>query len=239
MRIATFLLLAGFLVSFPAFAATKSCLVSIDIGHTPDDPGAISARGVTELHYNTILAERLHASLEKRGIASIVLHPDAGEPLHVRAQRAEKAGATLFISLHHDSTPARFLSTWQWQGHEYSYSDRSSGYSLFVSALNPYYKESLRLAEEIGGKLSAAGLTPNLTHTGPEEHRTLLDKTRGVYQYNDLVVLMLANMPAILVESGVIVNRTDELRVRTTRYQDKIISAIDTAAADHCGRIKD
>jgi N-acetylmuramoyl-L-alanine amidase len=202
-------------------------------------PGAISARGVTELQFNAALAKRLHASLRKHGIPSVILNPDEEDmALHERPQRAEKAGATLFISIHHDSTLQRYLSTWQWQGHEYSYSDRSSGYGLYVSDENPSFRESLRLAKEIGGKLLASGLKPNLEHAENIPDEILLDKKRGVYKYSKLVVVQRATMPAILIEAGVIVNRAEELRVSTPEYQDKIISAVRAAAADHCGRGK-
>jgi len=214
--------------------------VGIDIGHMKNLPGAISARGVPELQFNNILARRLHASLQKHGIPSVILNPDLEDmALHERPQRAEKAGATLFISIHHDSTLERYLSRWTWLGHEYSYSDRSSGYGLYISSdENPYFHESLRLAREIGDKLLAGGLKPNLEHAENIPDEILLDKKRGVYQYDKLVVTKLAPMPAILIESGVIVNRAEELRVSTHEYQDKIIAAVMAAAKDHCGRRK-
>ncbi len=239
MKYFVWLLIAGLLISSPAFAAPKACLIGIDIGHMRDLPGATSARGVTELEYNAILAERLHTALDDAGVPSVILNPDLEDmALHERPERAAKAGATLLISIHHDSTP-RPMSVWQWQGHDYNYSDSSSGYSLYLSKENPRFAESLRVAKKIGDGLRADGLAPNLSHADPVkgERRPLLDRTRGIYQYDHLVLLQKAAMPALLIEAYVIVNRDEELRLRTAGYQDKIIAAVTAAAADHCKRL--
>jgi N-acetylmuramoyl-L-alanine amidase len=235
---------------FPALAmvplllpgsAAADCLVAIDIGHHREAPGAISARGESELHFNTALAQRLHRFLQGVGVPSLVINPDAAPiALADRPRAAAEAGASLFIAIHHDSVQEKYLSTWTWEGREYRYSDRYSGYGLFVSGKNPAYEQSLAVATRIGDELLARGLRPSLHHAEAiaGENRPLVDGERGIYRFDDLVVLKTATMPAVLVEAGIIVNRADELTVRTIAYQDKLIAAIAGAAAAHCDQVQ-
>ena len=222
LRRAGCLLIAGLLISSPALAAS-SCLIAIDAGHTYQKPGATSARGVPEMQFNMALAKKFQASLKKAHIRSFLTNPNGRiEHLVYRPWNAAKAGATLFISIHHDSTEPQLQSTWQWQGEDQKYCDRFCGYGLFVSAENPHFDESLRTAQMAGDKLLAEGLVPALYHADPVlgENRPLLDNA------------------AILVEAGVIVNRDEELKVSTPAYQNKIVAALTAAAVDHCSRLK-
>src|SRR5688572_20377714 len=65
--------------SSPANAATDdtckraSFKVLIDVGHTPDDPGAISAHGVPEYTYNMNLANAAMAQLIDAGFRQTTL----------------------------------------------------------------------------------------------------------------------------------------------------------------------
>lgn len=233
--------IATLLFSQPALAAPSACLIAIDAGHYHAEPGAISARGIPELEFNLNLARKFQAALDKKGIRSFLTNPNGDmESLIDRPLSAEKAGATLFISIHHDSVEQRNMSMWQWRGEEHHYCDRFCGYSLYVSRRNPHFKESLRAARVAANELLASGLTPALYHADPVlgEGRPLLDKRRGIYNYRNLAVLMFAHIPAMLVEAGVIVNRDEELKVETPAYQHKIIAALTAAAVDHCDRLK-
>lgn len=217
--------------------AAPSCLVAIDVGHSRQKPGATSARGATEWEFNIALAERLAGALAAAHVPYVLLNPH-GETVSLteRTQAAQRAGASLFISIHHDSVQPQYLSAWEWQGKPARYSDRFSGYGLFVSSKNPAFDESARVASRIAGRLQAAGLRPTLHHAEPiaGENRPLLDEARGIYRFDDLVVLKTASMPAVLVESGVIVNRDEELRAKSPAYRANIAAAIAGAAATHC-----
>ena len=74
-------------------------------------------------------------------------------------------GGDLFLSIHHDSVPDRFLQKWQFNGEEHSYSDRFKGHSMFVSRDNGDYRGSLMFAKMLGRKLKDRGLkfTPHYT----------------------------------------------------------------------------
>jgi N-acetylmuramoyl-L-alanine amidase len=221
-------------------AYAQQCLVAIDPGHTRQKPGATSARGVVEWKFNANLAGKVAASLNSKGIATVLLNADGDSiSLQDRTRLAKEAGATLFISIHHDSVQPRYLSAWEWEGSKHLFSDMFHGYGLFVSALNPAFDESKAVATKLGDGLLADGLKPSLHHAEniPGENRPLLDASRGIYRFDDLIVLKTATMPAVLIEAGVIVNRDEELQVMTPDYQAKIADAVVNAAIDHCARI--
>ena len=222
-------------------AAADGCRVALDIGHTVAAPGEISARGIPELAFNQSLARRVEATLRDTDIAVTVINADGNvEDLAERPHLAAQAGADLLISLHHDSVQDIYKSTWTWQGVEHAYSDTFSGYGLFVSGRNPAFAESLKVATDIGDRLRKMGLRPSLHHAEAiaGENRPLLDDRRGIYRFDDLVVLRQATMPAVLVEAGIIVNRDDEPKLASDAYRALIALAIAQAARAHCQRVK-
>src|SRR5205814_1284503 len=50
-----------------------------------------------------------------------------------RAAKANGLPADLFLSIHHDSVPDRFLQHWEYEGSRHPFSDRFKGHSLVVS----------------------------------------------------------------------------------------------------------
>jgi N-acetylmuramoyl-L-alanine amidase len=227
------------LAAAAASAAGAACRVAIDIGHTRQRPGATSARGAGEWQFNAALARNVADALSRAGIEPIVLNP-AGDAidLHERPRAARRSGASLLVSIHHDSVQPRYLSRWIWQGREQAYSDAFSGYGLFVSSRNAQPDESRAVAVAIGEALLASGLRPSLHHAEPiaGEGRSLIDARIGLYRYDELVVLAEAPMAAVLIEAGVIVNRDEELRVATPSYEHEVGQAVLAGAAGHCAR---
>lgn len=222
-------------------AYARDCLIAIDAGHTGKAQGATSARGTGEWHFNMALAKKLAVSLEKAGIPYVLINSNGDDiPLTNRPEAVREAGATLLLSLHHDSVQPDYLSEWEWRGQKHFYSDNFSGYSLFVSAQNPYYQESLDVAREVADSLLGKKLTPTLHHAAPVagENRLLLDSRRGIYRFDELVVLRESPAAAVLVEAGVIVNRGEELLLGTSAYQDKVTGALVTAITAHCRRLR-
>ena len=91
--------------------------------------------------------------------------------------------------------------------------------------------KSKRFAELLAEELLYVGLTPTFHHAEEieGENRTLLDKLRGVYAFDDLVVLKSATMPAVLIECGVIVNRKEELLVSSNEFHREFSRAVTQA----------
>ncbi len=216
-----FVLLLGFA------SAAHAASIAVDVGHYLKNPGAISARGVPEFEYNLRLAREISESLRRAGHSVILIGEDGlSDDLAKRAPRA--SGMDLFISIHHDSVQPRYLSQREHGGEIRNFSDRFSGYSVFVSRLNPHAGASLKCASAIGAALRQAGFAPSRYHAEPEpgENRPFADEANGVHYFDNLAVLKTAGVPALLFEAGVIVNRGEELRLRDPAVRNRIAGGI-------------
>ncbi|HEV2046135.1 MAG TPA: N-acetylmuramoyl-L-alanine amidase [Chthoniobacterales bacterium] len=208
-------------------------VIALDIGHSPLRGGAISARGVFEYQFNRRLVAELFAQLQSLGFTrSFVINPQGDEiSLAHRSVEANEQKADLFFAIHHDSVKDRYLKNWEVNGKTQKYCDDFHGYSIFVSRKNARAAESAEFAAKLGRALLDTGLTPTLHHA-EQEKRPVLDKEKGIYAFDDLVVLKIAKMPAVLLECGVIVNRTEEEKLNDPVYRKRLIGAIDRAIQD-------
>jgi N-acetylmuramoyl-L-alanine amidase len=219
--------------------------VVVDVGHTAEVPGATSARGVPEYAFNLGLGREIEAALVGGGFKRTMLLVTSGPAargLALRAERANRAGANLLLSVHHDSVPEQFLETWEPDGKPNRYSDRFSGHSIFVSYDNRFPRESLRFGSLLGARLKARGLRYTPHYTQPfmgRRRRELLDSEAGVYRFDALKVLHGVEMPAALLEAGSIVNRADEATLATPDRQRLIAAAATEAVAAFCATMPD
>ena len=216
-------------------AAPERPLIAIDVGHSLAWPGAISARGVPEFQFNRTLAMVVERTLRARGFRTRLIGEQGDlDTLTGRTAAAADAKAIFFLSLHHDSVQERYLESWPVDGRERRYSDRFSGYSLFVSRKNPNPAKSLACASAFGEAMRSQGFAPSLHHAEPipGENRPLADAPNGVYYFDDLVVLKTAASPAVLVEAGIILNRDDERVLGEPATRERIARAIANGLTD-------
>jgi N-acetylmuramoyl-L-alanine amidase len=224
---------------------TGSCAPSgfrvlIDVGHTARSPGADSARGVPEYEFNLKLADVIAQSLHEAGFDKTVRLVTSGTrmaSLFERAASANHLNADLFISIHHDSVPDNLKETWQYGGTKHSYSDRFSGYAIFVSNDNADRAASFAFAHLLGQELQKRGLhyTPHYTLPLMGRYRhDLIDEEAGVYRYDHLIVLHTAHMPAVLLEAGSIINRQEELELATPERRLTVAGAVTAAVEEFC-----
>ncbi|MFB9266215.1 N-acetylmuramoyl-L-alanine amidase [Bradyrhizobium erythrophlei] len=214
--------------------------VALDVGHTAESEGAISARNVAEFVFNLRLARLIEQRLKAEGFAEtrLLLTEGKSRPsLFRRVAAADNLHADLLLSIHHDSVPNKLLEDWEFEGRKSHFSDRFSGYSVFVSRDNPDFKTSLSFAELIGKELKAQGLRYAEQYTqaimGRYQH-PLLNKETGVYSYDELIVLRKTRMPAVLLEAGSIINRGEELEMASPERQTMISSAVAAAVKEFC-----
>jgi N-acetylmuramoyl-L-alanine amidase len=127
---------------------------------------------------------------------------------------------------------------WQYEGKKLSFSDRFSGYAIFISNNNADRAASLAFAHSLGQELQARGLhyTPHYTLPlmGPYRHE-LIDEEAGVYRYDHLIVLHSTRMPAVLLEAGSIINRQEELELAAPERRLMVAKAITAAVEEFCG----
>ena len=213
--------------------AATNFLVAIDIGHTKNQGGAISARGVSEYVFNERLSRELFNSLQAaHQFRSLLINPGGGDiGLVKRSQVANQRNADLFIAIHHDSVKDSFLKEWVFGGKAEKYCDDFHGFSIFFSRKNVAKEESKAFAMQLGDALVKAGFTPTLHHLA-QEHRPIIDPAKGVYAFDDLLVLKNAKMSAVLLECGVIVNRNEEQDLNSPKYRARMIAAIESAISN-------
>lgn len=214
--------------------------IIVDVGHTPENPGAISARGIEEYSFNLALAKVIDGKLREAGFDRthlLMAHGEAIPSLVRRVAQANAMSADLLVSIHHDSVPEAFKSMWDFGGVQRAYSDRFKGHSIFVSADSADYQGSLAFAKILGARLKAHGLeyTPHYKEAFMgARRRQLLDADTGVYRYDQLLILRTARMPSVLLEAGSIVHRDEEMLMGTEERQSQIAGAVTEAVERFC-----
>lgn len=217
-----------------ACATAQAQTVAVDVGHYNEEPGAISSRGRPELEFNRELAKEIGSAVRKRGLRTVVIGAD-GLMARLVGRTAAAAQADFFLSVHHDSVQPYLLDVWEFGGEPRLYSDKYSGFSLFVSRKNPSVEASLACASAIGAALRRAGFKPSLYHADPipGEGKPFADRTNGVHYYDNLIVLKTARSPAVLLEAGVILNRDEEMKMRSGETHRTIAAAV-AQGLDRC-----
>jgi N-acetylmuramoyl-L-alanine amidase len=229
----------------PAAAQPDTCQrakfrVVVDVGHSLGAPGAISARGIPEYAFNLQLAQEIKQALADAGFAEAELLITATAPwrgLVERAAHANNIHADLFIAIHHDSVPDKLMQTWEYEGQKQQYNDDYPGYALFISNDNGDRAGSLAFGHFLGKELQARGLhyTPHYTLAlMGKRRRELIDAEAGVYRYDQLIVLRMTRMPALLLEAASIVNRQEELEVGSPERRALTSAAVAAAVEDFC-----
>ena len=213
------------LVFFPA--AVQAATVAVDVGHFLEEPGATSARGRPEFEFNRELAVEIESAVRGSGLKTTLIGYD-GFMSQLTRRTAAAAGTDFCLAVHHDSVQPYLIRTWEYDSVERRFNDDHAGFSLFVSRKNAAVKKSLACASAIGEALRAAGFVPSLYHADPipGENKPFADKRNGVHYYDNLIVLKTARSPAVLLEAGVIVNRDEELRMRSAETQRLVGGAV-------------
>lgn len=193
----------------------------MDAGHSLEAPGAIAASGKAEHEFNVALATEVSEALRRRGFEVRMI----GHHRVLAERTREAAGAALFVSIHHDSVKRQFLGDAEW----------FSGFSLFVSRLNPALDKSIECARAIGRQLRAAGRAPSRYHADEVfgAPRPFADPVNGVHYYDNLAVARTASMPSVLVEAGVIVNPHEERELDDPALRRRLAAAI-ARGVDDC-----
>ncbi len=207
--------------------------IVIDAGHGGHDTGTIGPNGLKEKDLVLDVALRLGKLLESRLGAEVIYTRDDDTfiPLETRTAIANEHQADLFISVHANSSQdpsARGVETYylnftsspdalEVAARENAVSEKSI-YELqdLVKkiALKDKIDESRELANDVQQSLYV-GLSP--------KNPTL--RNRGVKKA-PFVVLIGANMPSILAEISFVSNPTDETKLQTPEYRQKISESL-------------
>jgi N-acetylmuramoyl-L-alanine amidase len=226
----------------PAKCEPAKFRLVVDVGHTSESSGAMSARNDPEFGFNLRLAKLIAQKLKSEGFAAtrvLVTEGKAKASLFKRVNVISDLKAELVLSIHHDSVPDRLLEEWEFEGARSQFSDRFSGYSLFVSRDNPGFETSVMFARLIGKEMKERGLQYASQYTLPIMGRyrhPLIDKSVGVYRFDQLIVLARSKSPAVLLEAGSIINRDEEMAMNSPERQEMIGTAVAAAMKEFCAR---
>ena len=210
-------------------------LVVIDPGHGGSDPGTENrALKLKEKTYTLDVARRLTRVLKKQGYRVLLtrtsdkrLQPTQAADLRARAEKANRAGADLFISLHFNSLP-----------------DNSTVRGIETYTLTPAGQRSTAAT-----KRSA---TDGVANPGNRHdhwntilssflHRRLVTKLaatdRGL-KHARFAVLRPLHCPGALVEGGFLSSRSEAQKIRSASYRQKMAEAIGDGIADYAVQLR-
>ena len=217
--------------------SNRILLIAVDAGHGGEDPGARGRRGTHEKDVTLAIARRLKAQIDDTpGMRAILIRDgDYFIPLGGRVEKARKAHADLFVSIHADAfvkSHARGSSVFalsehgatsasaRWLAKKENDADLIGGVNL--AAKDPYLartlldlsqtatiNDSLRLAKHVLRELGGI----NTLH-------------RGHVEQAGFAVLKSPDTPSILVETAFISNPSEEQRLKDDAYQEKMARAI-------------
>jgi N-acetylmuramoyl-L-alanine amidase len=215
--------------------------IAIDAGHGGDDSGARSPSGALEKDVTMIVAMRVKALLEARLGVRVILtrEGDANVTPDRRAALANNNKADLFISLHANGSPVAGLRGAQvlsLAGGDYAgvegAAPRSDAPALPVPVVGGGTRTidavpwQLAQLPHVNASATLAGITAQrLAEAGITMHTRAVDVA-------PLRILVGANMPAILIELGVLTNADDAAALAQAGHLAVLADAIVTAIAD-------
>jgi N-acetylmuramoyl-L-alanine amidase len=207
--------------------------IVIDPGHGGHDTGTIGANGLEEKDLVLEVGRRLGKLLETRLGAEVVYtrKDDTFIPLETRTAIANQERADLFVSIHANSSrdpDARGVET-------YYLNFTSSPEALEVAARENAVSEKsiyelqdlvkkIALKEKIEESREFAGNVQQSLHSGLAVKSPAI-RNRGVKKA-PFIVLIGANMPSILAEISFVSNPTDERRLQTSDYRQRIAESL-------------
>jgi len=211
--------------------------VVIDPGHGGVDPGALGANGSREKDITLAVAKRLKARIDaQEGMRAVLTRDeDVFIPLHERVNKARRAQADLFVSIHADAymkTTAKGSSVFvlsekgatsaaaRWLAKRENEADLIGGVDLDVKDV--YLKQTLL-------DLSQTASIADSLKLG----RAVLDELAGINELHKarveqagFAVLKAPDIPSILVETAFISNPDEEQRLLDEEYQERMAGAI-------------
>jgi len=216
--------------SFPEHKVPERKVIVFS-GHTtiPEKMGALSCRCIPEYQYNDAVLSYLPPG---EGIEYLLVPASENISLKKRPQMAKECAADLYLEIHHDSVPQEYLDTLlQLPEDDFRWAE-VRGFSLHYTEKRKVSAQSLALAESLGNELKKF-LLPDFFHHRYQDF-ILGDAERAIYERN-LYVTRTAEMPAVLVECGYIINPREERFLTQEETQQRIALALHEGIKNYVG----
>ena len=209
--------------------------IVIDPGHGGHDTGTIGPTGAMEKEICLDIAKRLGKMIEEKIPGTEVVYTrtdDTFIPLENRAPIANQAKADMFISIHANSSPrdrsARGIET-------YYLNFATSDDALEVAAReNAYSQGSLHELQDIIKKIADNEKIEESRELAAEVQESLSARMRRVSRHYKnrgvkkapFVVLIGANMPAVLAEVSFLSNPQDEAMLKKPEHRERVAEGL-------------
>ena len=179
-------------------------VIIIDPGHGGRDPGAVGKNGKSEKDINLSISKKLKKQLDHSGQVVVLTREKDEENLKEGSKWMQAVELRARKKIIDEANPKMVISI-----HLNSFTDPSEhGAQVFYAG---DFTESKRLGEIIQSELRSM--------IDPENKREAKATT-------SLFVIKNLKAPAVLVECGFLSNQTEELKLASDDYQDKLARAI-------------
>ncbi len=222
-------------VPTPKKSVAKKKVVMLDPGHGGQDPGAISRSGKYEKNLTLTMAKETKTLLEKAGYKVVMTRDkDYYVTLRGRIEKAHKANADLFISIHADSaanSTAKGLSV-------YTISEKASDQEAAALAEKANKDDILfgmDLSEyqpEVGNILIDFAKTYTMDQSAKYADEVVKEMAKEVtlrpkaHRYAGFAVLKSPNVPSVLLEMGYLSNKDEDKQLQKESYRAKLSKAL-------------
>ena len=215
----------------------RDIVVAIDAGHGGEDPGAIGKHKTQEKHVVLSIAKKLKREIDRQtGMRAVLVRTgDYYISLRKRMQIAREARADMFVSIHADAFKNRNVKgssvfvlsekgasdeSAKWLANRENASDLIGGVSLDdkEDVLAKVLLDLSQTATIDASSKAANNILSEIARVGPVHKDTV--------QSAKFVVLKSPDIPSILVETAFISNPQEERRLKNSRYQSKLATAI-------------
>lgn len=218
-------------------ASARKLVIAIDAGHGGKDPGALGPNGTREKDITLRVAKELAAAINADpGMRAVLIRDDdTFVQLQERYQRARRAQADLFVSIHADaalnnaasgssvfvlSTKGASSQAARWLADKENAADLVGGVSLDdkdrnLSAvlLDLSQSATMRMSEDAAGNVLRSLKELGKAHKKEVEHA-------------NFVVLRSPDVPSMLVETGFITNPEEERKLSDPQHRKRLAFAI-------------
>lgn len=212
-------------------------VIAVDAGHGGEDPGALGRRGTREKDVTLSIARELKAQIDSiSGMRAVLIRDgDYFIPLKGRVEKARRAHADLFVSIHADAfvkPHARGSSVFalseggatsasaRWLAKKENEADLIGGVNLAVK--DPYLARTLLDLSQTATINDSMKLANHVL----KELGGINKLHRGRVEQAGFAVLKSPDVPSILIETAFISNPTEERKLKDREYQRKMARAI-------------
>ncbi len=185
-------------------------LVFLDPGHGGYDSGAVSSSGTKEKDITLSVSNLVKNKLSTAGYQVIMSRYDDRyiDFVTERSRMSNVANADIFVSIHVNSGGGGVS-----QGVEVYWYEYDSAYPPQIN--QAYHNDPIRLRNS---ERLANSIQSNIIKQTSAINRGIRRQTYAVVRE--------AKAPAVLVETGYIDNRSEELRLKSAKYQEKLAQGI-------------